>query len=323
MGHHDFHQDRPFMTKEIFDQVSTVMWGWNALDYYANYMVPRANWSYSDIREESLYFAGLFHGFRRRGAPKPSQTGMYQDKYQVPPRSDIDRYHSQLPPLGQQVHPAFRSNGAGSSAFQSQITSQSQPTHLSGKVCSLGIPSLFPGVQETEFRAAPPPHALSAYEPEPQHDTHANVSDYYMNAVYPRNEPHMLSPLPASRANVGHPAQKNNSHDTTAGFASEQEAANVATAKGKGRELPDPFGTLSAPDERTQSVDLTDAHVPQLRSPTPLHSLESGLVVEAREENDAFASTVKDQPEESFEEDYPTTYTLSIKEETSSDGEFD
>ncbi len=307
MDHHDFHQDRPFMIKEIFDQVSAVMWGWNnALDYYDNYIAPRADWSDTDIREESLYFAGLFHGSRRRGAPKPSQTGIYLPHH-----------------LGQQVHPAFRSNGAGSLSFQSQTTSQWQPTHLSGKVCGLDIPSPFPGTQEIPFRPAPPHHALSAYQPEPQHDTHANVSDYYRNAGYPQNEPHMRKRLSIPRVRARLPAQGYSSHDMTAGSISEQEAANVATVKVEGREPPDPFGILSVPDERTRFADLTDAHAPQFRRPAPLHYLPSGLQVEAREEDNAFASTVEDQPEESSEEDYPTTYTLSIKEETSSDGEFD
>ena len=56
----------PFMAKETFDQVSTVMWGHNALDYYKNYLTPRYLWSYFDIREEALFYAGLAHGIRSR-----------------------------------------------------------------------------------------------------------------------------------------------------------------------------------------------------------------------------------------------------------------
>lgn len=47
------------MLKQIFDQVSTMMWGQGALDYHINYIVSRAHWNNSDIHEEALYFAGL------------------------------------------------------------------------------------------------------------------------------------------------------------------------------------------------------------------------------------------------------------------------
>ena len=305
------------MAKEIFDQVSAVMWGQNALDYYANYIAPRTSWSDSDIRKESHYFAGLAHGLRVRAASKRSQNVISQDNDQIQPRSYVDRFHFQLPPL------PFREHCAGSSAFQSRAMSQSQPTHSSEKVCGLGSHPLFPGVQENKFRSAPPPYALSTYQPQLQRDTDAKISGYFRNTVYPGNKPHMPRPLSASRANIRQPAQEYNLDNTTAGSVSEEEPANDATAQSNGWGLPDPFGTLSVPYKRARSVDITNAHAPQFRRPAPLHFLTSELLVEAREDNDAHASTVEDQPEESSEEDYPETYTLSIKEETSDDGEFD
>ena len=88
MAEQNLLQNRPFMAKQTFDQVSAMMWGKGALDYHTNYIVPRTHWDDSDIREEALYFAGLAQGLRVGASQKPNQSMMNQgsskDRTSVP-----------------------------------------------------------------------------------------------------------------------------------------------------------------------------------------------------------------------------------------------
>lgn len=88
MAEQNLLQNRPFMAKQTFDQVSGMMWGQGALDYHTNYIVPRVHWDDSDIREEALYFAGLAQGLRVGASQKPNQSKMNQgsskDRTSVP-----------------------------------------------------------------------------------------------------------------------------------------------------------------------------------------------------------------------------------------------
>lgn len=96
-------QVRPFMDKQTFDRVSAVMWGQNALEYHTNYIVPRARWTDSDIREEALYFAGMARRLRV-GAPQTSRLPETPyDTYQGQRSTFHDREHSQ--PTYQQGYP--------------------------------------------------------------------------------------------------------------------------------------------------------------------------------------------------------------------------
>ncbi|CAF9921622.1 MAG: hypothetical protein ALECFALPRED_001843 [Alectoria fallacina] len=94
---------RPFMDKQTFDRVSAVMWGQNALDYYTNYIVPRARWSDSDIREEALYFAGMARGLRVGASQTSRLHKTPYDTYQGQRSTFHDRKHSR--PTYQQGYP--------------------------------------------------------------------------------------------------------------------------------------------------------------------------------------------------------------------------
>ena len=76
--HWNTHKVRPFMSKQTFDQVSAVMWGQNALDYYTNYINPRLNWDDSDIHDEAVYFAGFARGLRVGTLQNSSRQTMTQ-----------------------------------------------------------------------------------------------------------------------------------------------------------------------------------------------------------------------------------------------------
>ena len=79
------------------------MWGQNALEYHTNYIVPRARWTDSDIREEALYFAGMARRLRV-GAPQTSRLPETPyDTYQGQRSTFHDREHSQ--PTYQQGYP--------------------------------------------------------------------------------------------------------------------------------------------------------------------------------------------------------------------------
>ena len=67
-----------FMSEEIFDQVSAVMWGYSDLDYHTHYISTRMQWNDTDIREETLYSTGLAHGLRLAALQDASQPIRHQ-----------------------------------------------------------------------------------------------------------------------------------------------------------------------------------------------------------------------------------------------------
>ena len=73
MTHDTSPRARPFVGKNTFNQVLAAMWGPNALDYHTNYLIPRAHWNDSDIRDEAIYFSGMARGLRIGTTQKPSQ----------------------------------------------------------------------------------------------------------------------------------------------------------------------------------------------------------------------------------------------------------
>ena len=66
------------MAKETFDQVSSVMWGQNGLDYQKNYVMTRSSWNDFEIRGEALYYEGLVYGLRLGASQKPSQPPIFR-----------------------------------------------------------------------------------------------------------------------------------------------------------------------------------------------------------------------------------------------------
>ena len=122
-------QNRPFMAKQTFDQVSAMMWGQGALDYHTNYIVPRVHWDDSDIREEALYFAGLAQGLRVGASQKSAQPMIHQDSSKD--QSSV--------PVGVNSGKMGASNSAHLAAFQAHVVSHPGSGHRPGD-------------------AAPPPH---------------------------------------------------------------------------------------------------------------------------------------------------------------------
>ena len=61
---HTSQKSRPFMTKEVFDEVSFRLWGDSTLDYQANYINPRLAWSNSEIYTELLILVNTLRGIQ-------------------------------------------------------------------------------------------------------------------------------------------------------------------------------------------------------------------------------------------------------------------
>ena len=80
-----------FMSKEIFDQVSAVMWGYTDLDYHTHYISTRLQWNDSDIREETLYSTGLAHGLRLAALQETSQPIRHQSGHRDQSNAWTDR----------------------------------------------------------------------------------------------------------------------------------------------------------------------------------------------------------------------------------------
>lgn len=78
MAHQNLPEAYLFMSKEIFDQVSAVMWGYSDLDYHTHYISTRMQWNDSDIREETLYSTGLAHGLRLAALQEASKPIRHQ-----------------------------------------------------------------------------------------------------------------------------------------------------------------------------------------------------------------------------------------------------
>ena len=139
MAEQNLLQNRPFMAKQTFDQVSAMMWGQGALDYNKNYIVPRKHWDDSDIREEALYFAGLAQGLRVGASQKSSQPMIHQ----------VSSKDQTSGPVGVNSGKMGARNSARVAAFQAHVVSHPGSDHR-------------PGV------AAPPPHKKPFRSGKPQ-----------------------------------------------------------------------------------------------------------------------------------------------------------
>ena len=122
MAEQNILQNRPFMAKQTFDQVSAMMWGQGALDYNKNYIVPRVHWDDSDIREEALYFAGLAQGLRVGASQTSSQPMIHQ----------VSSKDQTSGPVGVNSGKMGARNSARLAAFQAHVVSHPGSGHRPG-----------------------------------------------------------------------------------------------------------------------------------------------------------------------------------------------
>ena len=140
-------RSRPFMSKETFDQVSAVMWGRNDYDYRASYIFSRTEWYDDDIRDETIYAAGLAYGLRLAALEETSQPVRYQDGHRDRSGAFSDEGGSQLG-CTSQCDPKFGKHYCYTPHVP-QSMAQTPPSQSSCPVLS------FSGVARTPSESAP------------------------------------------------------------------------------------------------------------------------------------------------------------------------
>lgn len=263
MPQHAPQRIRPFMPKQTFDQVSAAMWGRDALDYHTNYILARANWTDSDIREEALYFEGLARGLRLGAAQTPSQPVMRQGGSPVRLGDFVEEDDHQAG----RVQPGQPSVGS-----QGSFGARSRPqgNYRSYTDLGQGVPPAFHNQGENLLRPAQPQHASRVpYGSTGHHDLYANAPEFLspFSAYAPdsigygyagSNQDAMILLEPDARANLKLPDYESNPLHGVSRFTGAQQPANSAAAKDKDQEATEPFGILSAPDGKMRSIPLPD-----------------------------------------------------------------
>ena len=278
------------MNKQTFDQVSAVMWGRNALDYHINYIVPRAQWEDSDIREEAIYFAGMAHGLRLGASQKSDQPMMHN---QGQP-SVFHGGNSYQPSNNQRGHPTLGEHGSFGAASEPQIPRQLRPIPHPGSVLS-------PGVQTTSNPNRipwPQNHLSNVYGPAPPHNGFASYSRKGFGAY---GEPGCDEWPAPFRSNFGAHIHATAAMLSQVGGDNTENRGNqlqVQPVHG-GMQPSNPYAVGQASHFHT---GLHTQH-PEPLSPIP-----------ARDQDSARSVTVEDHPEEISEEDHARVDTPSTNE---------
>lgn len=243
---------RPFVPKETFDQVSAAMWGRHALDYDANYILTRTHWTDAEIREEALYFAGLARGLRLGAAQIPRGHGMLPGSAQVRLGDFIreENYHpGNIQPCRD---PAFK-QGSSMEGFRPQFFGIAQE--------NISRPAA-PAQRASESAGGSPHSTVDTYALAPNgissgrnFDEHVQIRDSH-DATTPWESKEIEAPLGLYESYPPLPATR---------FTGAQQAVNSAAVKGTGQEVMEPFGILSAPDEKMRSIPLTNDQMSHAR----------------------------------------------------------
>ena len=312
MAQQNAHQLRPFVTKETFDKVSAAMWGQNSLDYHTNYLIPRAKWEDSEIREEALYFDGLARGLRLGTGPAPSQPTMRQNaaKEQIDVLLSEAQNMSDYSNVGEAVLGDRIESVAPAQAYRFR---QKQGHHLPTLPSDLNDFVYAPSPAVTEHVASNSGSGL-------RYNKHANAAggletgqiekDLYTTSPPEQEyEPHLLR------------AQDTKSALDAVRLANAQqrERANHDAAERKRRELAGPFGVLSAPDWTDLNIPLTDRQANN--APEPHLSSQP---MAAPYENSSLVHTTDFQSGNNDDEDYFKVYSSSsFQQDVSIEGGYD
>lgn len=241
MAQQTTHQNRPFVAKQIFDQVSAVMWGQNALDYQTNYTIPRENWDDSDIREEASYFTGLATGLRLGASQNAGQPTMHHGSYQAQPNASSHRAGHYQPSYYQPGEPAAGDHGSFGTMF---------PHLRAPKPYDYGHPYLASNQQDP----------WNGFQTTRQHYAP------YVSSFLTRED----------QANMGQATQGRVTPYTANYIACVAQAANSAGAGVNGQIIAPPFGaSSSAPDANFGSGPPIDSLADRTRVELPLHQKSS------------------------------------------------
>ena len=345
------------MAKETFDQVSTVMWGHNALDYSKNYLSQRAHWNDFDIREEALYYAGLAHGIRSGqigsgASQKPSQPMIYRgmptlgssgNDYQHR-RSQMVSYYAnfggswagrqpQTAPKPQSgLHPGFPSPSSKTTDMPLGV----YPPNYVPYTPPGGFPWYYIG-----YGAIPPPaigrdpstglvastsHNLPSGTNAQQR--YPDASQLYQMQMQQqlqaaRRQDNMDFPsIPASQTSTGLPVPKATASPKTPYLADRQQNANTNAARAGVPGRANAFGGHSLPGGKTPLIPLTDYQVSHPCTQETSHHTTSQVPAAGLKKTSAFATTVEDPSEEDgSDEDYSRINWPSAEEESSDDAD--
>lgn len=275
MAQQNVEQIRPFVTKQIFEQVSAVMWGQNALDYHNNYIIPRAHWSDSDIREEARYFAGLAQGLRLAASREQSRPMMPQGPNQGAP---VFWNHFSIPALYRDASSVTAPPLPGLPQFQ--------PPYHPGMDLGLDVPpTCFNSPSVPPFISSPPPHCMGSGAHQSWSldvESQANVGSNVQQFGAPYGYPFPVGP---------------------------------AAAKGKGRTVALPVEVPPTPLGKVLSTPLAEGPASQSRANLPVYHTKFQPPAVPREESNTLVPTVEDETEDSSDEEYDRVSVLSAEED--------
>ena len=345
------------MSPDTFDKVSAVLWGQNALNYQTNYIIPRAHWTDSDIRDEALYYAGVAHGLRLgAAAQKSNQPVMLQDKQSWYAGEGENEIGSGIPSLDIGKYVAFQprvspkptsndylpfENGTEVKDRLTIIEHAPETSHVPGhwqdtynSTWGSSIPEIVGrGQQENKWskeifvravKATFERHRLSnaeqrAYLDEANRqyqDTYNSTSEY----SYPEMISHLQQMNETSKEVL---ACASRAPDGGVRVTSVEQRENFNEAKVEHQKITKSLARLSALDQKTPFIPLTDSQATQDPVKVPARHLMSQAPVAASKPKNILAPLIDSYIENYSDEDDYGVLTPSTYEESDDEGGFD